>query len=146
MPTSKATQSNTNPGGILPFVGSEDLSALSGHLAKLISSGGKPQLAAPTAITDHTPFLIIDGNAAGALSYVKPLNDPGNVRVVAKGAGAAGAVLVQANTATPADRGKVRALPATSGTYRGIGIAEEDFVEGQWVLMRPADIGNIVVP
>jgi hypothetical protein len=36
-------------------------------------------------------------------------------------------------------------LPATAGTYRGLGIAEQVGVDGQLVLIRPAMIGNITV-
>ena len=54
-------------------------------------------------------------------------------------------VIVLADTGTAADKGKVRALPAAAGTYRGLGIAEEKGVDGQLVLFRPAMIGNVTV-
>ena len=53
--------------------------------------------------------------------------------------------LVLADTATPADKGKVRALPSAAGTYRGLALAEEAGVDGQLVLARPAMLGGIVV-
>ena len=45
---------------------------------------------------------------------------------------------------TAADKGKVRKVPATSGTYRLIGIAEEAFVDGQLVRVRPT-FGSVTV-
>ena len=56
-----------------------------------------------------------------------------------------GDVLVLADVATAADKGKVRTLPTAAGTYRGLGIAEQVGVDGQLVLVRPALIGNITV-
>ena len=53
--------------------------------------------------------------------------------------------LVLADVATPADKGKVRVLPATAGTYRVLGIAEQVGVDGQLVLFRPVMIGNVTV-
>ena len=38
--------------------------------------------------------------------------------------------VAKADIAPAADRGKVRSLPATVGTYRGLAIAEEVGVEG----------------
>ncbi|MDD4175075.1 MAG: hypothetical protein PHN34_12620, partial [Kiritimatiellae bacterium] len=57
---------------------------------------------------------------------------------VLKGTCNPGDVIVLADTGTAADKGKVRALPAAAGTYRGLGIAEEKGVDGQSVLFRPA--------
>jgi hypothetical protein len=67
------------------------------------------------------------------------------VRAVLKGTCNPGDVLVLADTGTTADKGKVRTLPASAGTYRGLTIAEEKGVDGQLVLCRPAMIGNVVV-
>ena len=72
--------------------------------------------------------------------------EPGrNVRLTLKGTCNPGDVLVLADTGTAADKGKVRALPASAGTYRGLAIAEEKGADGQLVLCRPAMIGNVVV-
>jgi len=67
------------------------------------------------------------------------------VRVALKGTCNPGDVLVLADVATAADKGKVRALPAVAGTYRGLGIAEQAGVDGQLVLVRPVMIGNVTV-
>ena len=68
------------------------------------------------------------------------------MRVPLKGTCNPGDTLVLADVGTAADTGKVRALPATPGTYRGLAIAEEAGVDGQSVLAHPATgIGNIVV-
>ena len=52
---------------------------------------------------------------------------------------------IHADPSTAADAGKVRAVPATAGTYRGIAIAEEKGVDGQLVLCRPYAAGDVVV-
>jgi len=44
---------------------------------------------------------------------------------------------------TSADKGKVR-KPTASGTYRLVGIAEEAFVDGQLVRMRPT-FGSLTI-
>ena len=76
---------------------------------------------------------------------MRPSEAGRTIRVTLKGACNPGDVLVLADVTTAADKGKVRALPATAGTYRGLGIAEEIGVDGQLVLVRPALIGNITV-
>ena len=75
-----------------------------------------------------------------------PLNAAQNVRVLLKGTCNPGDTLVLADVGTAADKGKVRTLPGSAGTYRGLLIAEEAGVDGQLVLARPAlGIGNITV-
>ena len=76
---------------------------------------------------------------------VRPIEPARTVRIKLKSTCNPGDVLVLADVATAADKGKVRALPATSGTYRGLAIAEEAGVDGQTVLCRPAMLGNITV-
>ena len=56
-----------------------------------------------------------------------------------------GSPTVLADVGTAADKGKVRTLPAVAGTYRGLAVAEEKGVDGQYVLCRPALIGPITV-
>ena len=67
-----------------------------------------------------------------------------HARLVAKGAGNPGDLLVLADgVTTAADKGKVR-KPTTTGTYRLVGVAEEAFVDGQLVRMRPT-FGSVTV-
>ena len=91
-------------------------------------------------------FVVIDGAEAGKNASLRPLNAERNVRVPLKGTCNPGDVLVLADVATAADKGKVRTLPTAAGTYRGLLIAEEAGIDGQLVLARPATgSGNITV-
>ena len=141
---SKAVQSNTQVGDIRLVAGVE-LSGLEGRLVKVANASGKAVGALPVADTDLTPYVLVEGGASGANVSVRPLEPGRNVRLVLLGECAPGDVLVLADTSVEADRGKVRALPADAGTYRGLAVAEETGVEGQWVLARPAAVGAIVV-
>lgn len=134
------TQTDTKVGQ-LPLICGEDLTGKEGLLGKLTTTG----VLLPTAITDITPYIVVGGEVITVEGQFKPLTNNENARVFAKGAGSKGASLVLANPATPADKGKVRALPVASGTYRVLAIAEEDFVDGQLVKLRPCSVGNIVV-
>ena len=138
------SQSNTKVGDIL-LPSNADLEGKEGYLAKIVSDSGVAEAALPAAITDYTPFVIIDGGTeAGERVQLRPLEPGRNVRVVLKDTCAPGDVLVLAAIAG-SDAGKVRKLPTAGGTYRGIGIAEETGVDTQLVRMRPMQIGNIVV-
>ncbi|HEY5079413.1 MAG TPA: hypothetical protein VII43_06180, partial [Opitutaceae bacterium] len=77
---------------------------------------------------------------------VLPLSPEGNVRIKAYGGGVAGTILVMADPTANAgaQAGMVTALPAGAGKYVKIGVAEQDFVDGQLVLLRP-DLGGSIV-
>lgn len=137
------TQSNTQAGKIVR-VASVALTGLEGYLAKLVNSSGANVVALPTAITDRTNFIIDNGGASGDEVTIDPLEPGRQYRVKAKGAGACGALLCLAAIAG-ADAGKVRAVPAGAGTYHAILVAEETFVDGQFVLCRPISREAIVV-
>ena len=109
------TQTNIKHGDFQVLAG-EDLTGKEDCLVKLTHDTGIGEVKLPAANSDYALYLLIEG-----------------------------AVLVLADVATAADKGKVRALPATSGTYRGLAIAEEAGVDGQTVLCRPAMLGNITV-
>jgi hypothetical protein len=138
------SQSNTRVGDIRVLAG-EDLTGKEGRLVKMGHDGGVPEVTLPEANSDHVPYVLIEGAADAALVSVRPMQADRNVRVVLKGTCNPGDVMVLADVATAADKGKVRALPATAGTYRGIGIAEQAGVDGQLVLVRPAMVGNVTV-
>jgi hypothetical protein len=131
------SQSNTHEGDILLPVG-EDLSTYADVLVALYNSSGQPSVTRPVANNDYAIFVLVYGAS------------PGNreVRVVANGAGNPGDLLVLADgVTTPANRGQVRSkttLTTGSGAYRLVGIAEEAFVTGQLVKMRPT-FGSITV-
>ena len=138
------TQSNTQIGA-RTFICGSDFSSKDGYLAVLSSNSAVPTLSLPSAIGQIPQYLVVDGNTSGKLVTAQPLSPNENIRIVAKGTGTAGAKLVVADPGTAADAGKVRAAPATAGVYVQIGIAEEDFVDGQLVLTRPdLQILNVV--
>lgn len=137
------SQSNTRVGDIRVLAG-EALTGMEGRLVKLTHDAGVPEVKLPAAITDYALYAVIEGGAEAALVSVRPIEAGRNVRLVLSGTCNPGAVLVLA-AIEGTDAGKVRALPAAGGTYRGLAIAEEAGVDGQLVLARPAMLGNIVV-
>lgn len=138
-------QSNTRSGDI-PVTAGEDLADKENRLAKLADDGGALVALLPETNDDLALFLVIEGDEEGKTSSLRPLNPDRNIRVTLKDTCNPGDVLVLADVATPADIGKVRALPVAAGTYRGLLIAEEAGIDGQALLARPASIGNLVVP
>ena len=138
------SQSNTRVGDFRVLAGA-DLTAMEGRLVKMWHDTGVAEVTLPAANSDHVPYVLIEGAADAALVSVRPVQADRNVRVTLKGTCNPGDVMVLADVATAADKGKVRVLPATVGTYRGLGIAEQVGVDGQLVLIRPALIGNITV-
>lgn len=138
------TQSNTRQGDI-PVAAGEDLTGKEDRLVELVNSSGSPVVQLPTANADYALYLLIEGAASGETASVRPLSIDRNIRVLLKSTCNPGDTLVLADVGTAADKGKVRALPAAAGTYRGLLIAEEAGVDGQLVLARPNPIGNITV-
>ena len=138
------SQSDTRSGTFRVLAG-ENLTDKKGYLAVLTHDTGVPEVKLPAANADLAFYLVDDGAADAAYVDVEPLEAGRNVRAVLKGTCNPGDVIVLADTGTAADKGKVRALPAAAGTYRGLGIAEEKGVDGQAVLFRPAMIGNVTV-
>ena len=138
------SQSNTRVGD-LPVAAGEDLSGMEGRLVKLSHDGGKAEVVLPAANGDYAFYVLLEGAADGATVSVRPVEAGRNVRLRLKGTCNPGDVLVLADVATPADKGKVRTLPSSAGTYRGLAVAEEAGVEGQLVLARPAMVGAIEV-
>lgn len=137
-------QSNTQE-GIVSIQSGEDLTGKEAFLVALGSSGGVAVASLPTAITELTPYVVEEGAASGEESKLRPLDPNRNVRIKAEGTGSAGDVVVMADPGTSADKGMVRALPAAAATYLAVGIAEEDFVDGQLVKIRPVGQREIVV-
>jgi hypothetical protein len=131
-----STQSNTQQGRI-PVNSAEDLSAKNGFLTKLTDGGSIAETALPTAVDDLALYVVDDGGVEDQPTLLAPLTPNKQVRIKAKGTGSAGAVLALADPSTPADKGKVRALPSTPGQHFSPGTAEEDFIDGQLVLLRP---------
>jgi hypothetical protein len=141
------SQSNTNQGDIL-VTANEDLSALADVLVAPYNNSGSLVVTRPAANNDYALYVLVYGAPVGGKATVRPLHPDRTVRIVAKGAGNPGDLLVLADgVTTAADKGKVRSkatLTAGSGTYRLVGIAEEAFVDGQLVRTRPT-FGSITV-
>lgn len=138
------SQTNTRSGDI-PVVAGENLTGMDDRLVKIAEDGGQLVAKLPEVNNDLALFLIIEGAESSRTTALRPLNADRNVRLLLKGTCNPGDVLVLADVATAADKGKVRAIPSAAGTYRGLAIAEEAGVEGQLVLARPAFIGLVTV-
>jgi hypothetical protein len=138
------SQSNTRVGDIRVLAGA-DLTGMEDRLVVMGQNAGVAQVTLPAANSDLALYVLTEDGDSGDLVAVRPLQPDRNVRVALKGTCNPGDVMVLADVATAADKGKVRALPAAAGTYRGLGIAEQVGVDGQLVLVRPAMIGNITV-
>lgn len=138
------SQSNTHEGDIL-VTANEDLSTYADVLVAPYNSSGQLVVTRPAANNDYAVYVLVYGVALNGKATVRPLNPNRTVRVTAKGAGNPGDLLSLADgVTTAADKGKVRKVPATTGTYRLVGIAEEAFVDGQLVRMRPT-FGSVTV-
>ena len=138
------SQSNTQEGDLLLTTG-EDLSTTADVLVAPYNSSGQIVVTRPAANNDYAIYVLVYGAISGGKATVRPLHPNRTVRIVAKGAGNPGDPLVLADgVTTAADKGKVRKLPATTGTYRLVAIAEEAFVDGQLVRARPT-FGSVTV-
>lgn len=138
------SQSNTHEGDLL-ITANEDLSSYADVLVAPYNSSGQLVVTRPAANNDYALYVLVYGAPSGGKATVRPLNPNKTVRVVAKGSGNPGDQLVLADgVTTAADKGKVRKLPATTGTYRLVAIAEEAFVDGQLVKARPT-FGSVTV-
>jgi hypothetical protein len=138
------SQSDTQVGDIVVLAG-EDLTAKEGLLTVLTHDTGVAEMKLPAANSDYALYLLLDGADDGEHVSVRALEMGRNVRLTLKGTCNPGDVLVLADVGTAADKGKVRALPADAGTYRGLAIAEEKGADGQFVLARPVMLGLIEV-
>jgi len=136
-------QSNTQAGP-KDFIANADLTGKEGYLAKVVNSSGTPKAALPGAAADHTPFAIGQGAASGEKAKLLPIEPNQNIRLRLNGTCNPGEQLVRADE-TGGDTGKVIKLPAASGTYTAVGIAEEAGVDEQLVLVRPYRLGDQIV-
>jgi hypothetical protein len=141
------SQSNTQEGDFLVTT-NQNLSTYADVLVAPYNNGGTLVVTLPVANNDPAIYVLLYGAPSGAQATVRPLNPNRTVRIVAKGTGNPGDLLVLADGVTvPADAGKVRSkasLTTGSGTYRVVGIAEEAFIDGQLVRTRPT-FGTVTV-
>lgn len=133
-------QSNTKKGSIA-VESNEDLTGKEGYLVKIVNSSGEKKAALPSAAGDETPYFINDGAASGNISELKPMRPDEQVRLRLNGTCDLWDVIVREDE-TGADKGKVRKLPASAGTYTRVGIAEEDGEDEQLLLIRPWRMGE----
>lgn len=138
------TQTDTRTGSFRVLAG-EDLTDKEGYLVVLTHDGGVPEVKLPADNGAYALYALINGGEDAGNVDVMPLESGANARLALKGTCSPGDVLVLADTAVAADKGKVRVLPAAAGTYRGLAVAEETGVDGQFVLCRPALIGPVTV-
>ena len=117
--------------GALAFVAGENLSAATGLLVRLSSTG---RAVKPEAVSDIALYVVAIGAFEGCLCGVVPLTSAANCRIVLKGACQAGSLLVSSGD------GRVEA-GALSGASVPVGVAEEAGVDGQRVLLRPLSVG-----
>jgi hypothetical protein len=139
------TQSNCQTGKIQRVAGA-DLTGKEGYLCLFFAVANALVVNLPAAITDVPGFIVDDGGLAASNVSIDPLSRDRQYRIKGKGVIAPGAALVLAAIAG-LDAGMVRQLPVTTGTYRVIARCEEakPTVDGQFVLCRPSEEGNIVV-
>lgn len=122
--------------GLIALPAAEDLSAKAGYLAVIVNDSGTPKAALPSDNGDLPVYVIRNGAEAGSLADLEPLHSNVQIQVKAKGTGNAGDLLILADTTTAADKGKVRAITGND-PWLLLGVAEETFVDGQMVKMRP---------
>jgi hypothetical protein len=129
-------QSNTKPIGEIPVLAGENLTGKRSYLAVLTHDTGIAEVKLPTSITDPAIYLVNEDVADTELTSVMPLVNGQLARVPIKGAANPGDIAVLADPATPADKGKIRKVPATAGAYGKIGIIEQVAVDAQLALVR----------
>lgn len=129
-------QSGVRPGGsAFTVLAGEDLTGKRSCLVKLTHDTGVPEVKLPAAITDDALFLLNEDGVDTDPVNVSPLVNGNEVKVRLKGTCNPGDQLSLAAIAG-ADAGKVRKVPATTGTYRPLLIAREAGVDGQFVLAQ----------
>lgn len=126
-------QSNTQE-GVLNALADTNLAAaiaagtdIRGKLVKQ-TAGGKVEI--PTAVTDVTPFIVEDVLDSTNVT-VRPLHGNRNVRIPATGTGNSGDPVYSDSAAY----GSIKKY--TTGAAYVIGYAEENWVAGQLLLVRP---------
>jgi hypothetical protein len=142
----KVSQTNTQPDACV-LNSAVALTGLEGRLVKLADGGSIPEVDLPGAVTDLALLIVTEGGALDEPSEVISLLCEGNRRVRLNGTVSAGVpvVLCDPTASAGVNAGKVETLPATAGAYFSPGVAEEDGVDEQLVLIRPMP-RIIVVP
>ena len=132
-----SNQSNTKAHGPFPLPAASDLTGMEGRLLKITNSSGVPNVDLDDSLTTPGALLLIGGDVAGNPVDVLPLGEVAQFRATLKGTCNPSDRLVKADPTVAADKGKVRVLPATAGTYKIVGLAMETGLDGQLVLATP---------
>lgn len=130
------SQTNTKRTGSIPVTAGEDLTGKRNRLVVLGNNGGTRIASLPTSIQDLALYQLNEEGASGAEVDVEPLVNGQQLRMNLKGTSNPGDIAVLADPATPADKGKIRKLPATAGVYVQIGQIEDVGVDTQDVRVR----------
>lgn len=120
-------------GSAFPVLAGEDLTGKRSFLTVLTHDNGVPEVKLPAAITEQALFLLNEDGADTETVNVSPLVNGQEVNVKLKGTCNPGDRLCLAATGTAADKGKVRVVPGTTGTYQPFLIAREAGVDAQLV-------------
>jgi hypothetical protein len=128
-------QSNTQIGPI-SVIANEALTGKEGYLAVLVEDTNVLEAKLPDTVLELALFVITEGAAAGAYAELMPLEPGKNIRMKLKGTCNPGDVL-KLYTPDGTHDGKVAAIGSTAGIYFSPGVAEEEGVDGQLLLVRP---------
>lgn len=133
------TQTDTHQGGPRKINAGADLTGLEGRLVKVADGGSIPEVVAPAAVADICPFVLVREATEDSRCEVLSIAGEKEVRIRANGTGSAGDTVVLCDPAASSgvNKGKVEALGSTQGAYYSPGIAMEDFVDEQFVRIRP---------
>lgn len=126
-----STQSNTQAGIVLKTVSTATLVGKEGFLAKLVN-GDTAATVELAGAGECALFVITEGAAVGESAELMPLSPERNVRIKA------GATIAGGTKVASSSTGKLAA--ATAGDHV-IGVLENDVVDGQLGLVRPALLG-----
>lgn len=137
-------QSNVQQGRIVRLAGA-DLSDKEDYLVELYDASNTPKFQLPDDQAAYALYLLISGDSSGENVDAEPPTPGKNYRVKFKGTGNIGDMVCLADISVADDKGKLRALPSTAGTYRVFGWLEEDAVDGQLALVRWVPLGNVTV-
>jgi len=124
-------QTNVRNAGPVSVTAGETLTDKEGLLVEVNNSSGTPVLVLVDSATEAALMLLLDGAANGETVYAEALQMGKYYRGIAKGEVNPGDRLCLADTSVTADKGKLRTLPSSDGTYRCIGIAMEAKTDAQ---------------
>ncbi|PAW76814.1 MAG: hypothetical protein B9S32_13835 [Verrucomicrobia bacterium Tous-C9LFEB] len=132
--------------GDFSMIAGEDLSAKVGYLVEVRDASGTANAYLPNAITDLTFFVVTSGGSGSGTSVtLRPFDASQPQYAYLKGTCVPGDQLVLADTATSADKGKLRKIPSAAGSYRVIAVALESGSDGQLIRVLPVPVGVVTM-